>query len=123
PKNDGGAFLVAPGGNASGSADGDNLHWIENIYSSTGISASTYCKPDYLAPPGSTADCRVQIEGTSQATPHVAGAAALILAVKPSYTPAQVAAALCSSAADIGSAAQGCGRLDVNAAVAYALAH
>jgi len=38
------------------------------------------------------------ISGTSMATPHVAGAAALILANNTSYTPAQVAAALIANA-------------------------
>jgi subtilisin family serine protease len=38
------------------------------------------------------------ISGTSMATPHVAGAAALILQANPSYTPAQVASALTSAA-------------------------
>lgn len=37
------------------------------------------------------------ISGTSMATPHVVGAAALILAANPSYTPAQVASALVSA--------------------------
>ncbi|HWS33594.1 MAG TPA: S8 family peptidase [Actinoplanes sp.] len=38
------------------------------------------------------------ISGTSMATPHVVGAAALILQDNPSYTPAQVASALTSNA-------------------------
>ena len=38
------------------------------------------------------------ISGTSQATPHVAGAAALIKQLNPSFTPAQIKSALVSSA-------------------------
>ncbi|MEU8240282.1 S8 family peptidase [Actinoplanes missouriensis] len=38
------------------------------------------------------------ISGTSMASPHVAGAAALVLSRNPSYTPAQVASSLISSA-------------------------
>ncbi|MFR9775018.1 S8 family peptidase [Micromonospora sp. MS34] len=38
------------------------------------------------------------ISGTSMATPHVTGAAALVLGANPSYTPAQVASYLTSNA-------------------------
>ncbi|WP_089153804.1 S8 family peptidase [Micromonospora sp. NBS 11-29] len=38
------------------------------------------------------------ISGTSMASPHVAGAAALVLGANPSYTPAQVASYLTSNA-------------------------
>jgi subtilisin family serine protease len=38
------------------------------------------------------------INGTSMATPHVVGAAALVLQANPSYTPAQVASSLTGSA-------------------------
>ncbi len=121
PNGGNGDFLVAPGGDPDGSNDLDELHWIEHIYSSTAIEPGS-CTPDYDSS-SSTPDCRIDIAGTSQATPHVAGAAALILAVKPSYTPAQVAKALCQSAADISDSEQGCGRLDAGAAVSYAQSH
>jgi subtilisin family serine protease len=38
------------------------------------------------------------ISGTSMATPHVAGAAALVLSANPSFTPAQVASSLINNA-------------------------
>jgi subtilisin family serine protease len=56
------------------------------------------------------------------ATPHVAGAAALILAVNPGYqSPAAMKALLCQTADDIGDSHQGCGRLNVYRAMATAL--
>lgn len=118
-----GRFLLAPGGDASSATDSDDLHWIENIYSSTAADLpSGACAPDFEST-SSTVDCRILVDGTSQATPHVAGTAALILTVKPNYTPAQVAAALCNSAVSIGDSRQGCGRLDADAAVRYAQTH
>ncbi|HET7814360.1 MAG TPA: S8 family serine peptidase, partial [Candidatus Baltobacteraceae bacterium] len=118
-----GRYLLAPGGNATSSNDSDDLHWIEGLYSSTALHSAQYCVPDLGAAPGSTNDCRLLFVGTSQATPHVAGVAAMILTVRPNYTPQQVATAMCASAVDIGNLKEGCGRLDANGAVAYALAH
>lgn len=123
--------IVAPGGDPSSSADGDNLHWIEHIWTSkpfqAGASDTTFageCTDDFPDTSGTSApvDCRTMIAGTSMATPHVAGAAALILSVNPSYqSPAAMKALLCSTADDIGDAHEGCGRLNVYRAMAKAL--
>lgn len=61
-------------------------------------------------------------DGTSMATPHVAGVAALVLAKSPGLTPAQVIRKLTSSAdrvagAKKGSAAYGAGRLNCEKAL------
>jgi len=60
-----------------------------------------------------------EISGTSMSTPHVAGAAALLLQKDPALTPLQVKQILMDSAVDLGYLyrAQGSGRLDVLAAI------
>jgi subtilisin family serine protease len=131
--------IVAPGGDPTGtgntSNDNDNLHWIENIWTSTPYQSSSTdnnytgeCTEDY---PHSTVttppvDCRTLIAGTSMATPHVAGAAALILSAtggsgSPYQSPAAMRALLCQQADNINSPIQGCGRLNVYNAMAVAL--
>ena len=118
----GGVYLVAPGGDpcpgssSSSCSDSDDLHWIENIYSSTAATPGA-CTVDAA---GKSGDCRILIAGTSQATPHVAGVVSLMLGQRPNLTPAQVAADLCSSAKKIGDSKQGCGRLNAAGAVAAA---
>ncbi len=61
------------------------------------------------------------IAGTSQASPHVAGAAALLLAVNANLSPSQIQAVLEATAEDLGTAGKdtnyGAGLLDVKAAV------
>jgi subtilisin family serine protease len=125
--------IVAPGGDpsdaeASASGTVDELHWIENIWTSTPFVGSPgdqnflgNCSSDFRATNG-VGDCRTLIAGTSMATPHVAGAVALILAVNPSYgTPAAMKALLCSTADDLSDTHQGCGRLNIYRAMATAM--
>jgi serine protease len=61
--------------------------------------------------------------GTSFSSPMTAGVAALILAAKPSFSPAQVRTALRAGADNIGSPAtdQGAGRLNAYKSVYYAI--
>ncbi len=128
PRNPAAWGIVAPGGDPS-SADSnpnatstDDLHWIENIYTSTPFDSKFGgpCAPDY---PGTGAvECRVLIAGTSMAAPAVAGAAALILGVNPTYqSAAAMKTLLCSTADDIGDSREGCGRVNVYRAMATAL--
>ncbi|MBC5811315.1 MAG: S8 family serine peptidase [Candidatus Eremiobacteraeota bacterium] len=106
--------LVAPGGDPNTTTDvGSNpdiLHWIENIYTTTPFDPAQACK--------NINDCRALFAGTSQASPHVAGAAAMLLANTSSLTPAQVLQILQSTADDIGDVRQGHGRLNVYRAMA-----
>ncbi len=118
--------IVAPGGDALNSNDEYNLHWIENIWTSTPYMSSSTdtsfegaCNNDEFNEVG---NCRTLVDGTSMATPHVAGAAALILSAAPSYaTPTAMRQLLCSTADNIGSPNEGCGRLNVYRAMAQAL--
>jgi subtilisin family serine protease len=116
--------IVAPGGDPVSDTDADDLHWITDIWTSTPLDSNFagYCGPDYPGTGSQVVDCQTQIAGTSMASPTVAGAAALILAVASGYqSPARMKSLLCTTADDIGDSKEGCGRLNVYRAMAVAL--
>ncbi|HEY0156704.1 MAG TPA: S8 family serine peptidase [Thermoanaerobaculia bacterium] len=80
-------------------------------------------KPDVAAPGFQVVSARlgggtVALNGTSMAAPHVAGVAALLRKLHPTWTPAEVKAAITSSATPVNAApfARGAGRADARAA-------
>ncbi len=98
--------VAAPGGNPSSSYDSDPNHWISSTYwRGSGYSYA-------------------MVVGTSQASPHVAGLAALIWSVNPSLTNDEVQSIIETTAVDLGTAGwdetYGWGRVDAAAAVSAA---
>jgi subtilisin family serine protease len=101
-------------------------------FSSRGPTADGRIKPDILFPGVNIVAAQaagtslgpvvaphyIRLSGTSMATPHATGSAALLLQAKPDLTPNQVKWVLLTSAVDLGQPAnsQGSGRADVLAA-------
>ena len=124
--------IVAPGGDPSSNTDADDLHFIENIWTTTPVSQAFYAQydtGDHTCPDpwvmAYTRYCNVLIAGTSMAAPQVAGAAALVLAATNDAQTYRSSRAmkqlLCSTADEIDDAREGCGRLNVYRAMATAL--
>jgi minor extracellular serine protease Vpr len=105
--NPGATISIAPFGSGSFTPD------VLADFSSRGPSTLEGLKPDVVAPGVIIYSAAIRtgrssrvvdpsgflaVSGTSQATPHVAGAAALIKQLNPSFTPAQVKSALVNSA-------------------------
>ncbi len=67
-------------------------------YSNYGTCTDIFAPGDQITSTWNTSNSATQVSsGTSMATPHVAGAAAIILAANPTYTPSQVAQVLLSN--------------------------
>lgn len=86
-------------------------------YSSRGPTRDGRVKPDFVAPDGVSTQTYYHFFGTSAATPHIAGAAALIKQLHPEYTADQIESFLTQRAIDLGEANKdnlfGWGRLDL----------
>ncbi len=103
----------------------DNVPW----FSSRGPSPKHLgFKPDLVAPGVGIVSARmggglIASSGTSMAAPHVAGVAALLRALHPDWTPADVKSALIMGAAAVGATplAGGAGRVDAAGAAAATL--
>ncbi|GHG92554.1 S8 family serine peptidase [Comamonas sp. JC664] len=115
--------VIAPGGFGSASLFGQGIGCpadpnIDPYVSGTDqiLSAWATGKPSTMLVPADY--CHRYLSGTSMASPHVAGIAALMLSQKPSMTPAQVTARIKSTTTAVPSCAGNCGTGRVNAAAA-----
>ena len=114
--------LVEPADNPSvlavGAVPWSSPNTIES-FSSQGPTEDGRIKPDLAGPDGVSNATYGSFYGTSAASPHAAGAAALVLQANPGWTPAQVASFLEGRAVDLGAAGPdnvyGAGRLDLGA--------
>ena len=86
----------------------------------------TYTKPDIAGPGKNIISVRAngglcEMDGTSVATPHAAGVAALVLQANPHLTPAEIRTAIEEAAVDLGSTGKdsryGAGKMDALAAI------
>ncbi|GLZ30295.1 serine protease [Lentzea sp. NBRC 105346] len=126
-----GASIGAPGAASSALTVGSvSKKDVMSEFSSRGPRSGDYAvKPDVVAPGEDITAARagggyVAYSGTSMATPHVAGAAALLAQQHPQWTGAEIKNSLTSSAHSVtGSVyAQGNGRVDVARAVSQTVA-
>ncbi len=89
---------------AVGQVIDDNFADIMGAFSSRGPSQFNVLAPTFVAPgvnilaAGAQPGAYVQLQGTSMSSPHGAGAAALLRAINPDWTPAEIRSALATSA-------------------------
>lgn len=79
-----------------------NLSDNAESFSSEGPTTDGRAKPEIAAPDGVKTSLSSAFYGTSAASPHATGAAALLLAINPTMTPAQLRAALPAAVKDVG---------------------
>lgn len=103
--------IAAPGGDTS--VDLNNDGYVDGVLSTLYDDSTTPATPVYAF-----------YQGTSMACPHAAGVAALMLAVAPTLTPAQIETILTTTATDLGTSGRddqfGFGLIDAHRAVVEA---
>ncbi len=99
-----GAFEPAISPNAFSIGATDYRNDSARRYSSRGPTKDRRIKPDFAAPDGVRTSTFRPFFGTSAASPHVAGAAALVKSARPTWGPKEIADFLASRAVDLGDA-------------------
>ena len=110
--------VVAPGGDPTGTSDLNPLHWIWNYSTTTANFPADQCKNPF--PP---TNCSAFFAGTSQSTPHVSAAAALLISAARTNgfavpSPARIQQIIQDTADNINDPHQGHGRLNIYKAIA-----
>lgn len=118
-------YIVSSGslsipGASTGSLTVGATHWSNDAlepYSSQGPTDDGRIKPDVVAPDDTASSVYGTFQGTSASTPHVSGAAALLLQMNPGLSVSQLKQALENGAKDLGASGKdnlyGSGRIDV----------
>jgi serine protease AprX len=117
---------VQPGAGGHTVFTGDRIGIYHPDFTAPGVSISSSCTPVGAAIPGCQPNGNLRASGTSMASPHIAGAAALLLQANPGLTASQIRSALQASATPVFGAdgnplsfwQVGYGYVDLEAAVA-----
>jgi serine protease len=118
PANCAGVITVAAVGRSGGKASYSNYGSVVDVAAPGGDAGAGILSTLNAGTKGPGADNYAYYMGTSMATPHVAGVAALMLSKNPNLTPDEVEAKLKSSARAFPAACSGCGTGIVDAAAA-----
>ncbi|MFC0252420.1 S8 family peptidase [Massilia consociata] len=123
PANCSGVIAVAATGKTGGRASYSNYGTLVDVAAPGGDGSYSVISTLNTGTTAPGADNYAGYQGTSMATPHVAGVAALMLAAKPTLTPDQVESILKSTARAFPATCSGCGTgiVDATAAVNAAI--
>ncbi|MEW7848477.1 S8 family peptidase [Massilia aurea] len=122
PANCSGVVAVAATGRTGGRASYSNFGTLIDVAAPGGDGASGVLSTLNTGTGAPASDSYAAYQGTSMATPHVAGVAALMLAVNTNLTPDEIESKLKSTARAFPATCSGCGTGIVDAAAAVASA-